>query len=52
MNTHIADVKFFRVAPSGGYINGVPVGNSSDHGNDATALEVSGRDFFLTGHRI
>ncbi|MBP2561846.1 L-asparaginase/Glu-tRNA(Gln) amidotransferase subunit D [Neorhizobium galegae] len=42
----IADVEFYRVAPSGGYMNGVPSGESSGHADGTGAIEVSGRDFF------
>ncbi len=42
----IADVEFFRVAPSGGYTNGLPVDKSGNQGNGAVAFEVSGTDFF------
>uniref|UniRef100_UPI00310188CF hypothetical protein n=1 Tax=Neorhizobium sp. EC2-8 TaxID=3129230 RepID=UPI00310188CF len=42
----IADVEFFRVVPSGGYMSSVPTGGSSGHADGTIDVEVSGRDFF------
>ena len=43
---NLADVDFFRVAPSGGYLSGVPGSHRTDGGVSDSAPEQPGRDFF------
>jgi hypothetical protein len=41
-----ADVDFFRIAPSGGYTNGLAAGKRTDMGEGDIPPEVAGKDFF------
>jgi len=41
-----ADVDFYRLAPSGGYMKGLPAAERTDMGEGDISAEVAGKDFF------
>lgn len=44
--SNVADVDFFRLAPSGGYTKGLKASQRTDQGEGDIAPEVSGKNFF------
>ena len=43
---NVAEVDFHRIAPSGGYMKGLPAERRTDVGEGDIAPEIAGRDFF------